>query len=103
MTHLRYKKVDRIAQGVCERFSQPELVEDKYPNFDIVRGNKGFGSTGISMTEPEIQYQLLAVQADSSKAAKQAISRIMSRGYFGFLNGLGVQGRQLWVLVVALM
>ena len=59
--------------------------------------------SGIGHQQQIFRELRIRAQAGPSKVAKQAISGIMSRGYFGFLNGLGIQGWQLWVLVVALM
>lgn len=42
------KQGDRIAQFILERIHIPILVESKEPLPDTVRGEGGFGSTGVT-------------------------------------------------------
>ena len=55
------KQGDRIAQFILERIHIPILVESKEPLPDTIRGEGGFGSTGVTANvtanvSPRIYY-----------------------------------------------
>lgn len=47
---FQVKRGDRVAQLICEKIEFPELVEEKENLSETARGNGGFGSTGVSLT-----------------------------------------------------
>lgn len=46
LVEFKIKRGDRIAQIICERIIEPDIVELNCPPVRTERGNGGFGSTG---------------------------------------------------------